>query len=1370
MSHTRVAVVQFDFHPAALIHRRSPLEDPIFDSREDRDSLLPSSGVPESLREPLSKLRARVRREHGRQVMLKLAAVFERCRAWGVQLVLLPEYSLAPELLPELAGLADGMVVVAGTHAVERARVRAGFYEQFGWSDLPSSGQAIAPVLHRGRLLALQAKLNPARPEQRSLVAGDRWAPVEWDPSSGPALPGPLGVMICLDFLYREQELYRSKVGPALERARFLAVPSYTPWHSRDEFAAKAWEEARRYGRPVLWANVAAHGGSSIFVDEGQVTDLRDYPRRVGLLEAGDEGVVVADVNLGFVRVGTSTRPGDEPVAKPFAVASLVYRHHPVADRFASWLDELEQVLARVSVDDSVEMIEDSRTQLVEIAALAGGQARSRRIRRLLDELDGVTQIEELRQFTREVVLPESALPLEWLRKAWADGAAQLVFEWMGEHRGAGLEQVEQRLREAGRATQALDPELWTEQGLAAMRATREAVVGETDRPAPVVEIKEIVPAVISLRDHDIEDGPWVIRFRATPEDFRRRSAEKWEIAFTPDGNSAHLSNSYSTARSLWLLQRAQGHLDATCASVEKHEKEGTLLVCVRAGEGRQLIGLRGPWLEANRAEIERVAASCKVDVRMLDVADYEAALDELVERFNASQPRAERVLSVRLAELGGASARVRVKVHGGEQPEDALEALDAWADSSDRAALLVGPFGLGKSTLLARWTSQRWQRGAGPLPIVVDLATATVGPALGMLLAAAERDPASEADRAALSLLIEQQRLIACFDGFDEMVTRINFASLPERLAELFAVAGPTGRVLVATRDHYFTNLETARAHAGSAIRKANVESVRWLHLQSFEFDQVETVVDHFIPDPAERERVLTKIRSTYDLEDLVETPMLLAMVLQTIDELDAESRVGSATVYERYLERFLDHTESRDPDLFSREQKRAFAEVLAAELWRTGEASLGWQQLHKSVLARMLAVLPTDTPPEAAFLEIQGGSFFVWEQGDRFRFAHKSFLEFFMAKALLAGLERDVERTLDTHRITPEVAAFVAQLLRARGTGRSDPAIAAVQSWLRGSRSRGSERAGAAANALRLLRDVAREHKEMAGWVPPGADLTGVMLDEESLAGLDLREARLDGASLSGCDLEQTDLRGASLVGARMTRARLFGTRLDEVEFVRADLLLVEARDCSLRGARFVGTNLRQSSWTGCAWEGVRMHGVATGPTCARELDPSLGGLRPPSGTAAPVFAGGHRGPVTSVAWSPDGTRLASSSWDNTVRVWDAHDGTLVSTLQGHEVGVTGVAWSPDGTRLASSSDDKTVRVWDAHDGTLVSTLQGHEHGVSGVAWSPDGTRLASSSRDNTVRVWDAHDGTLVSTLQGHEHGRRCDRGRPGCMRCRC
>ena len=75
-----------------------------------------------------------------------------------------------------------------------------------------------------------------------------------------------------------------------------------------------------------------------------------------------------------------------------------------------------------------------------------------------------------------------------------------------------------------------------------------------------------------------------------------------------------------------------------------------------------------------------------------------------------------------------------------------------------------------------------------------------------------------------------------------------------------------------------------------------------------------------------------------------------------------------------------------------------------------------------------------------------------------------------------------------------------------------------------------------------------------------------------------------------------------------------------------------------------------------------------------------------------------------------------------------------TLRHVLHGHTSWIGRIAWSPDGSYLASPSDDKTIRIWDTRSGAIARTLDGHTGRVYSVAWSPDGQRLASGSVDRT------------------------------------
>ena len=142
------------------------------------------------------------------------------------------------------------------------------------------------------------------------------------------------------------------------------------------------------------------------------------------------------------------------------------------------------------------------------------------------------------------------------------------------------------------------------------------------------------------------------------------------------------------------------------------------------------------------------------------------------------------------------------------------------------------------------------------------------------------------------------------------------------------------------------------------------------------------------------------------------------------------------------------------------------------------------------------------------------------------------------------------------------------------------------------------------------------------------------------------------------------------------------------------------------------------------------------------------------------------GHTGRVTSVCWSPDGTRLATGSYDKTVRLWDARTGQHLLTYGSHRDAVTTLAWSPGNVHITSASNDGMVHLWDARTGGYLASYGGHIGAVNTLSWSPvvmgnELSRLiASAGADRIVHIWNAStsSGQNVFSFRNHTSSIRC------------
>lgn len=516
-----------------------------------------------------------------------------------------------------------------------------------------------------------------------------------------------------------------------------------------------------------------------------------------------------------------------------------------------------------------------------------------------------------------------------------------------------------------------------------------------------------------------------------------------------------------------------------------------------------------------------------------------------------------------------------------------AFTIVDEWLKDVEWNQLtLLGDVGTGKSFLsrmIAYRLATKFSQNpiTNPLPILIDLRNAERQFSLeGLVLTHFAQAGLSRTTFDIFQHALTNGNLVLILDGFDEMAARVTRQVTNRNFHELMRCIQGRAKVLLTCRTHYFKSrteeeeviLGSKQDYASETARDLYWELIarkgfKIAYLRPFEISQIEEYVRRAKPDTAKE--ALKKIRDTYNLMELSQRPMLLEMIVKSIDALNAPE-INATTLYEIFTDAWIHRDKWRD--VLSPEAKRSFLTALALSLWIEDAPNIHCSRLFDYLHQELAKHIQDEREFIEIDSEIRTASFLVRDDSGNYGFAHKSYAEFFLARHIANELKVHPFNCLDTRRITPEIVHFLRNMVD----------IPYVESLLESIlcheyRPRISE------NALICLYGFRRQAliSEQDG-ADLDSDILAVSLPENmDLQGAQLEQVSLEGAELRGADFRQSNLSeaifsGANLHEAILTDANLEKANLSNTVLVSADLSYATLNGCNLENANLYGADL--------------------------------------------------------------------------------------------------------------------------------------------------------------------------------------------------
>jgi len=439
--------------------------------------------------------------------------------------------------------------------------------------------------------------------------------------------------------------------------------------------------------------------------------------------------------------------------------------------------------------------------------------------------------------------------------------------------------------------------------------------------------------------------------------------------------------------------------------------------------------------------------------------------LDEFTDRLADFRPYLERLIAdYEASEIPQyyVPLSVEAKVGEGREPQafKPIESfVDAWLTEPGRNHLsILGDFGSGKTWFCQRYAYLATKRYlADPahnrIPILITLRDYSRAYDVEQLItdAIANRYKVSlVAGYKTFARLNQAGRLLLLFDGFDEMERRVSdYRTTVDNFWELARAVGPTSKVLLTCQAAYFRQRgeeeETLipRQRGVSVVTGNQVIDLRdrqgfeVVHLMGFDDEDIRLAVQRRLQVSSEQaSQMIRLIQQRTNLRDLAARPALLDMIVKVLPQIGAIGQINPATLYEAYVDMLVTRTWREEPDRISPQERLFLVQELAWEMYTSQRLTIHFSEFPERMTKHFGL---KDNSERAAFFErdLRTQSYLMRDDTGNYSFAHKSFMEYFVARKLadaISGPSFDFDKAIDTWKAQPltlEVRDFLLHMI---------------------------------------------------------------------------------------------------------------------------------------------------------------------------------------------------------------------------------------------------------------------------------------------------------------------------------------------------